>query len=799
MDYQKLGFLAIDNRDFQEAANIFGRALEKEKSSESFAGLGIANYHLDDLATARWAFYKALDIEPGHGKAAEYIALIEKNKAEKPGPAKQSFFRVSDNYLEVYDQKWRKVFIKGINIGLGIPGYFPGEYPIKKGTYLKLFELTTQLGFNSIRTYTVHPPSFFKALYEFNRSGTRLYLFQGIWTELPEDNDFKGERYASYVQENIKTAVDCVYGNTVLPERPGYPHGSYDYDTSPYTFAFVFGREWESCSVKKFNESHRETFRQYNGNFLTIDNGTPFEAWITEMCDFLQEYEHKKYAVSRPVSAINWPTLDPLRHPSESDYEDELLLQGIKVRSDICNESEDRESLDVKKIHSKNGAGFFSTYHVYPYYPDFMNNDYLDEKNTYRAYLNALKEHHAGQPVLVAEFGVPSSREVTHWHRDGWNHGGHSETSQGEINGILMQSISDAGLAGGMLFSLFDEWFKRNWMFLPYEIPAERNPVWFNFQDAEQNYGLLALYPGYPQKKVALRNDKGEWENATALYAKSRGSAVFQFYDGYDKTRELTRLAAQHDEGFLYLLLETKAEVDFNNAHYFIGLDTSSSGTGEYLFPMNTKLLSPIGLTFLIHLAGKDKSRILTCQSYDKYLNVQKKEIKPVISDQAEWVIMQNKSNNRRISKDGTRFFPPRVFSMSNLRFGSLDNKNPDHTSLADFFFSGNSIEMRIPWGLINFTDPSSKTVLWMDKAGRTRRTEGVRVLAVSYKPEEGRLYAKSTGLKNNITDCLPERLHPENIKTYSWPDWEVPIYHTYLKESCSLFKNILSRIPEER
>lgn len=44
--------------------------------------------------------------------------------------------RAMSDYFELYDHgQWTKIFLKAINIGIGLPGYFPGEYPIGKNTY----------------------------------------------------------------------------------------------------------------------------------------------------------------------------------------------------------------------------------------------------------------------------------------------------------------------------------------------------------------------------------------------------------------------------------------------------------------------------------------------------------------------------------------------------------------------------------------------------------------------------------------------------------------------------------------
>jgi hypothetical protein len=561
---------------------------------------------------------------------------------------------------------------------------------------------------------------------------------------------------------------------------------------------FILGREWESCAVKGFNESRGRRSSDYQGAFLQVSEGTPFEVWLTKTCDFLQSYEYEKYGLCHPVSAVNWPTLDPLAHPSESSYEEELLLEGMTTPPATCNENEDMESLDFSKITSLKGGGVFATYHVYPYYPDFMNNDYTKAKNPYLTYLQVLKKHHGRQPVLIAEFGVPSSRDASHWQKNGWHHGGHSEAQQGMINGLLMQSIHSAGMAGGALFSWFDEWFKRSWVFSPYEIPAERKPIWFNIQDAEENYGLLAAYPGYPGKRVTLSGRKKEWKAATVLYEKKgQPTPSHPFHDSFDDGRTLVRLTAQHDEGFLYIMLETAGKIDFSQAHYCIGLGTCSPEAGEILLPFKTRLRCPVSLTFLIHMAGQSNSRILVCQSYDKYLNLEKGEIKPITSDQGAWVMMQNKTNSRRTSKDTKTFYPSRVFSMSYLKYGSLDPKNPDFNSLSDFFMGQNMLELRIPWGLINITDPSSRSVLWMDKEGKSRKTKGINILAVSYKPEKGFLFAEKTGQNHNITDSLPEHMTADSIRAFAWEEYDTPLYHTYLKESYGIYKKVLNTIPE--
>jgi len=801
MNVVDLGFLAVKNGDYQEAINIFKRALDRGKEADAFFGLGVAHLRLGDLPTARWAFNQALELKPEHREAQEFIGTIDQTRSSKQPAGRRSRFRAGKDYLETREGSWKKFFVKGVNIGLGLPGYFPGEFAVKQGTYLKWFKLISELGANTVRVYTILPPDFYEALYRFNVSGKRLFLFQEIWTELPANNDFDAHEYKEGFFKEIKDAVDVIFGNTVLPERLGRAQGNFTYDVSPYVVGFIIGREWESCAVRGFDESRGRTMSNYEGSFLRIRNGTPFEVWITEACDFLQRYEHEQYGISHPVTAVNWPTLDPISHPSESTYEDEYRLQGLHPKRNVgrCIDVhiEDMESLDLSKIAAVRGNGFFALYHVYPYYPDFMNNDYLDQENPYFTYLSILKKHHGRQPVLIGEFGVPSSRDSAHWHRRGWHHGGHSDKEQGVINGKLMKTIHAAGMAGGILFSWFDEWFKRNGLFMPAELPEDRKPFWYNFQDPEENYGLLATYPSYPEKKVKLIAAAQDWLGATTLYEKKDDLMAFRFRDGFDETRKLRRVSAQHDEGFLYLLLETAGPIDFSHANFLIGLDTCSADVGERLFPFGLNLTSPVGLTFVVHLAGKENSRILVSAAYDKYLNDKTDLIRPEASNQGAWVMMQNETNIRRISKDRKHYYPAHIFNMSRLRFGSLDVKSRDYHSLSDFFFQDNKIELRIPWGLLNVTDPSTRMVLWMEKGNEIRKTAGIGILAISYRPEAGNFVSSKTGSTSNHADSLPDVLAPEHMKTYSWEEWNIPIYHTYLKESYYRYQQILHTIPE--
>ncbi|MEW6721142.1 MAG: hypothetical protein AB1346_11890, partial [Thermodesulfobacteriota bacterium] len=90
-----------------------------------------------------------------------------------------------------------------------------------------------------------------------------------------------------------------------------------------------------------------------------------------------------------------------------------------------------------------------------------------------------------------------------------------------------------------------------------------------------------------------------------------------------------------------------------------------------------------------------------------------------------------------------------------------------------------------------------SRTVLWMDGREKTRKTDGIRFVAVSFRPRKGLPVAAPAGDGTNVTGFLPERLSAENVRMYSWESWETPVYHTYLKKSYFIVKEAFAAMPE--
>jgi hypothetical protein len=473
----------------EEALYPFARLVGTLKGGpEALYGFGLALRALGDLEGARSALEEAL--RQGYGDAEPVLRTLpppsppapKARKAPPPFRAEKGRFWVEGKPFQV----------RGVNLGVALPGRFPAEFPEEVWLYRAWLELLSAMGANTVRVYTLLPPAFYRALLGHNLTHPKspLYLFQGVWTELPEEEgygDWEGPFLEKFLLEG-REVLDALHGNLRRPPKPGHAHGDYTADVSPWTLGLLVGREFEPYSMAAYNERHPG--RAYRGRFVeALPGASPFEAYLAEVLDRLARYEWEAYGTARPLSVSNWPTLDPLYHPTESTREEEAALRrarGEQVPEEVVKEyNNDQVSLDMAKIQPIPGSPFttFANYHAYPYYPDFMNLDPTYGKavgpfgpSNYFGYLQDLKRHHGDQPVLIGETGVPSSRGLAHFQAQGFHHGGHSEEAQAAIDARLVQEVEAAGLAGTLVFAFLDEWFKKNWLFMDLEYPPSGTP-----------------------------------------------------------------------------------------------------------------------------------------------------------------------------------------------------------------------------------------------------------------------------------------------------------------------------------
>lgn len=656
--------------------------------------------------------------------------------------------RTHEQGFQIYKNgQWRDLFVKGVNIGAALPGHWFTEFPRDEKIYLDWFEKIGAMNANAIRVYTLLPPEFYRALYYYNAVHTDrpLWLFQELWPEEnPPGGNYLERKYREEYLEEIKRDIDAIHGEAVISERRGRAWGIYDRDVSPYVLGYLVGRELEPEEVAQTNAKNRGF--NYSGRYLgTEPEASPTEAWLAMNCDYALQYEEITYGTQHPVGIVSWPTLDPIEHEAEWNEE------GLKSK-----EYNDREVIDINHIavSSAMKAGFFGAYHIYPNYPDFMNNElkyagYRDEEGTFRygGYLREFIKGHRKYPALVAEFGLATGMGNAHANPDGYNHGGLTEIQQGRGIVRMMKAIKQEGYAGGVIFEWMDEWAKKTWLTEPFMIPYERHIFWHNVLDPEQNYGIYA--------HEAVRGD---------MTSVKRGQGIIK------------ELRMGSDASFLYIDVQLGRALNWENDKLLIGLDTYDRKRGEYRFAPELKVKSPTGLEFVIELTGSRQGRILVNPGY----NISKYRYSSTTGESGIFEEIRLLINKARVTKDGRRI--EEIYQDgSRLYYGGFKDNSHNH-----WYVEGSTVHIRIPWGRLNVTDPLSHQVL--DDPGpvaelardtlRTVKTDGIAASIVLADRTRNRALSMLT-----------------TSRPYLWEGWDQPEYRSRLKKSYYIIKDYFGEI----
>lgn len=667
----------------------------------------------------------------------------------------QMVARTHGKQMQVYrGGEWHDFFVKGVNMGMALPGTWFTKFPKDVGLYTKWFDQIGQMNANTIRVYTLMDPTFYIALKQYNEKhpDAPLMLLQEIWPEEhPEGNNYLKKEYLAHNEEEAKNVIDALHGNASIAPREGRAFGVYETDVSPYLLGYLIGRELEPEEVISTNEQNPGY--TFAGDYMKLkENASPAEGWLAWHCDYVLAYEEQTYKWQHPVSIVSWPTLDPMEHDSEWNKD------GLK-----SEEYNDRVSLDIKNflLGSKMKAGFFGSYHIYPNYPDFMNNEqkydqYQDEQGRlrYGGYLQEFIAEHGDYPALVAEFGLATGMGNAHTSPDGYNHGGMTEEQQGAGIVRMMKAIEREGYMGGVIFEWIDEWAKKTWTTEPYMIPYERKVLWHNGIDPEQNYGILAMESVKPEQPSYKLED-----------------------DGLIKKLEMST-----DETYLYMDFHLQAEAAIEDKEWLVGIDTYARDRGEFRYQSGLDVAAPSGMEFLIQLSNTNGSRLLTTHSY----NIGNMKFASQKSESGNFEEIRYMLNEQRVRKDGSLINADYEQSSALYQGDFVGSRN-------NWYREKDIVHIRIPWGRLNVTDPSSLVVLddprsYAKYPGRdtfsTVKTEGLVVTS---------LFLDKTG---RVVDHFPGSAKVTLPPVFTWKGWDDPKYQERPKRSYSIIQEYFKTLP---
>ncbi|MBE6650586.1 MAG: hypothetical protein E7613_04660 [Ruminococcaceae bacterium] len=636
-------------------------------------------------------FYEGFYLDFGDEKPTEYFMKVEGE--------------------EIYMKKgeeFQPFEIKGVNMGSGIPGEWATSFAADEETYLRWFGYIQEMGANTIRIYTIQNDTFYNAFYDYNiNNPTPLYLLHGVWVNdyvLNSHRDAYDDEFYDTFLENSKITVDVIHGKRKLNigRVASAGHGSYKKDISKWVIGYIVGVEWDDSTVAYTDDLYKdkEGYSSYKGKYMyTSEDASPFETMLTMVGDKMIEYETQRYNTQRLVAFSNWPTTDPFEYPKIIK---DFFLKCARVDTE----------------HIKTTAAFipgqFASYHVYPYYPYYLSfaedwsvfgieskEAFRDEQgrvNAYRAYLQMLNNHHT-MPVVISEFGVSTGRGMAQVDKDtGRNQGNTSEGAQGQALIECWADIKATGCNGGCVFTWQDEWFKRTWNTM-HSVNLSRTAYWSDYQTNEQYFGLLSFDPGEKESVCYVDGDVSEWKAEDKIISGTH------------------ELSVKYDERFMYFLVKKKG-LDFEKDTLYIPLDIAPKSGSNYCENFDVKF--DRDADFVIVLNGKDNSRIMVQERYDALRSTYSQDIykfdtylKKNIPEKNSplFVTVELILRTAVALSPETKDTVAESYETGKLLYGNANPKSPDFNSLADFCASGDYVEIKLPWQLMNFADPSKMHV----------------------------------------------------------------------------------------
>jgi hypothetical protein len=320
-----------------------------------------------------------------------------------------------------------------------------------------------------------------------------------------------------------------------------------------------------------------------------------------------------------------------------------------------------------------------------------------------------------------------------------------------------------------------DEWFKKNWAVIDYEIPSDNTRLWHNVMDAEQNYGIMGMYAGESDATPRLGGNPKRWRQLASVQTAPGGALGPR------------RLRAGADESFYYLAVEiAPGRFAWDSFGIQLAFDTHQPKLGQHRLPQSN-VRSEVGFEFLVDLVSPARATLGVTPDYNRHDSRVDPETgddfgrfarRPVISrnrGDARFDSLYVITNRARFGRDGT-FYPATGFDRGRLVYAP-----ESETTLADWYLDEKAglLELRIPWDLLNVTDPSSGTLL-DDRATAgpfgTARMVDFKVGVVIYRK----------GDRPAVVGTLPGQVEgvwrTGAFAAWRWAGWTEPRFHSRLK-----------------
>lgn len=645
------------------------------------------------------------------------------------------------------DGQYEPMIIKGIDLPSSTANHYATDYAINYETYMRWFQLMSDMGANVIRIYTIYNDTFYDAFYDYNVNNDKpLYLLQGLqvseWANNSRNDAYSMDFYDSLKKDCIDI-VDVIHGNKIIATNKMKGSGIYTKDISPWVLGYIVGNEWNSGTIAYTN--HQDYSSNYQGDYIsTCDGATAFEALLADVMDTLIRYESQKYKQQRLITVNSTFDTDPF------EYNSFYAKQMSKYVSIDMNHFVADESYL---------SGMFASYYIYDYYENFYNYfstqqkqqlgdiiNHINTSNTFTAYASLLNQYHT-MPVVVSGYGYSSSRGTDRVS------GPLNEKQQGEALIRTYQDFIDNGLQGAFIDSWQETWEKRMWN-TSYAVQVNEMKNWHDIQSESTGYGLLS----FASHENTMNGSMEDWP--WSQHIKNDDISLYAF----------------SDEIGLYLYIENENLENQNDIYIPIDV-TPNSGTKK---DEDLNLLFSQEADFFIHIDRQAHSEIKVHSRYESlranYLyQIQKEDPYieyPAIND-PHFVSIYSICENKNIADPTYTEEQKAQLRMHDIFWtGKLLEANEQNGTLADYAFQNNSVEIRIPWQLLNFSNPIDGMI--HDDYYVHYGVESMKTSKISI----------GVGFEQNQMIVMDD---------YAIENTNELTYHEYLKESYEIVKNYWS------
>jgi hypothetical protein len=631
-------------------------------------------------------------------------------------------------------------FLPGIDLGATTPGNLPGQLAITPGDYARWLDEMGALGVRAIRIYTIHPPAFYTALASYDQAHATapIYLVQGVYlpnSSYQQTGDMYNPVATSTFRQELRDASAAVHGTLVRGRTPGRASGHWTADVSPWTAGWIIGVEWDPDATLSTNRKNPHAPAVHGRYFYSTRNASPAERWIAaRMNDMATAIARTGWTV--PIAFANWPTTDPLRHPNEPNPQEDLV--GVDADHILPTASWP--------------GGTFASFHAYPYYPDFLRYQMSYQHfmidghaDPYAAYLHALTEHFRGRmPLMITEFGVPSSLGSAHTGTLGRSQGDHSEAQAMRMDASMLVEMRQLGLAGGFIFEWTDEWYKQTWNTQLHLRPLSRLQLWHDEFTNEQYFGIVATDP--------LPN----------------GPPVTVY--GHPRAAPITRVTAWTDASYVHLGIRFAHRPA---GRLTIGLDTIPTVTGR---PPPGSTDSRADFALILNPGRPTGQAWVRDQLNPGQLDYKRIPL-DALPHAPGWVALELITDRPEVLPLTHTREPMEFQDAGLLRYGDWNPAQRGYDSQALWRTAGRVLWLRIPWAMAGMSDPSSHQALLPE--GHYAETS-VTIPGIGLTVQAGTGPAQPVG-------------------TVRWHNWRVVHYRERMKPGVSAIRRAFALVSRAR